>query len=244
MAVFRQKNQNIYICCRLIIVLSKAFQVSTSSTMGHGGGTIKRQKMCALLLVLCMAVGILPTVVGASDQSASSNNAKIGLKENKNIIEVNAASKVKVKVWYKHWYKDWYKRHGKWRYKWKYTWKYYYKYTNKVKAASDSTSGSYSSSEKADTSSDSKLNSIMKSGAKYRYSGAHHTGAELVKYGSGDCWAFSDYLNTKFQKAGYESRVIQYPTKYSSRHRSVQLKQDGEWKTVNYRAYGYTYLIV
>jgi hypothetical protein len=205
--------------------------------MGHGGGTIKRQKLCALLLVVGMAVGICPSIAGASDQNASDNNAQIGLQEHTNVLEVNAASTIKVKVWYKHWYKS----HGKWRY----VWKYYYKYkTSTAKAASSYSSSSYTSSGKADTFSDPKLNSIMKSGSKYGYSHSYHTGTDLVKHGCGDCWAFSDYLNTKFKAAGYQSRVVQYATSYSSRHRSVQLYQEGTWKTVPYRAYGYNYLIV
>ncbi|HEX3014388.1 MAG TPA: hypothetical protein VHO92_08990 [Methanobacterium sp.] len=217
--------------------MSKTFQVSTPSTMGHGGGTIKRQKLCALLLVVGMAMSIFPSVVGASDQNASDNNAQIGLKEHKNVLEVNAASTVKVKVWYKHWYKS----HGQWRY----VWKYYYKYkTSTVKAASSYSNSQYTSNGKANTFSDQKLNSIMKSGSKYGYSHYYHTGADLVKHGCGDCWAFSDYLNTKFKVAGYQSRVVQYATSYSSRHRSVQLYQQGTWKTVPYRAYGYNYLIV
>ena len=213
--------------------------------MGHGGGTIKRQKLCTLLLIVGIAVGICPSLAGASDQNASNNNAQIGLNQQTNVLEVNAASSVKVKVWYKHWYKHWYKSYGTWHYYWAYTWKYYYKYkTSTAKAASSCSSSSYTSSGKADTFSDPTLNSIMKSGSKYRYSYSYHTGSDLVKHGCGDCWAFSDYLNTKFKKAGYKSRVVQYATSYSSRHRSVQLYQNGAWKTVPYRAYGYTYLIV
>ena len=230
----------------MIIVLSKTFQVSTSSTMGHGGGTIKRQKLCALLLVVGIVMCVFPSIVGAADQSASSNSAQIGLSEHKNVIEVNAASSVKVKVWYKHWYKHWYKSNGKWRYTWKYTWKYYYKYktTSTVKAASSSSSSSYTSSDKANTFSDPTLNSIMKSAAGYGYRSGVSTASGLVKCGAGDCWAYSAYLNSKFKAAGYQSRVIQYATSYSSRHRSVQLYQSGQWKTVPYRAYGYNYLIV
>lgn len=225
--------------------MSKTFQESTRSTMGHGGGTIKRQKLCALLLVVGMAVGICPSLVGASDQNASSNHAQIGLNQHTNVLEVNAASSVKVKVWYKHWYKHWYKSHGKWHYYLTYTWKYYYKYkTSTAKAATSSTTSSYTSSGKADTFSDAKLNSIMKSDASFGYSHAYHTGEELERHHCGDCWAYSDDLNTKFKKAGYKSRVIQYATSYSSRHRSVQLYQNGAWKTVPYRAYGYNYLIV
>ncbi len=215
------------------------------NTFGHGGGTIKRRSTCALLLVLAMAVSTLPSMVGAADQSASDNNAQVGLSEHKDVLKVNAASTVKVKVWYKKGYKHWYKSHGKWRYTWKYTWKYYYKYkTNTVKAASSTTSSSYSSSSTANTFSDLKLNSIMKSAAGYGYRSGVSTSAGLVKYKAGDCWAYSEYLNNKFKAAGYQSRIIQYATSYSSRHRSVQLYQNGKWKTVPYRSYGYNYLIV
>jgi hypothetical protein len=211
--------------------------------MGHGGGTIKRQTLYALLLIVGIVMCVFPSVVGASDQNASDNSAQIGLKGSTNVLEVNAASSVKVKVGYKHWYKHWYKSYGKWRYVWKYTWNYYYK-TSTVKAASSSSSSSYTSSGKANTFSDPTLNSIMKSAAGYGYSHSYHTGTDLAKHHCGDCWAYSDYLNNKFHAAGYQSRVVQYATGYSSRHRSVQLYQSGEWKTVPYRAYGYNYLIV
>ena len=223
------------------------------NTFGHGGGRIKRQSMYALLIALTMAMSILPSAVGASNQIASDNNAQIGLSEHTNVLKVNAASSVKVKVWYKHWYKSWhkhwYKSNGRWHYywtySWNYTWKYYYKYkTSTVKAASSSSSSSYTSSGKANTFSDPKLNSIMKSAAGYGYSSGVSTASGLVAHKAGDCWAYSAYLNGKFQAAGYKSRVIQYATSYSSRHRSVQLYQNGQWKTVPYRAYGYNYYIV
>ncbi len=229
------------------------------NTFGHGGGTIKRRSTCALLLVLAMVVGTLPSIVGAADQSAPDNTAQIGLGEplkhemfgapkseilsDKDVLKVNAATKVKTKVWYKKWYKKGYKSHGKWRYTWKYTWKYYYKYTT-VKAASTTTKSSYTSRSTANTFSDPKLNSIMKSAAGYGYRSGVSTAEGLTKYKAGDCWAYSEYLNSKFKAAGYQSRIIQYATSYSSRHRSVQLYQNGQWKTVPYKAYGYNYLIV
>ena len=215
------------------------------NTFGHGGGRIKRQSMYALLIALTMAMSILPSAVGASDQIASDNNTQIGLSEHTNVLKVNAASSVKVKVWYKHWYKSNGRWHYYWTYSWNYTWKYYYKYkTSTVKAASSSSSSSYTSSGKANTFSDPKLNSIMKSAAGYGYSSGVSTASGLVAHKAGDCWAYSAYLNGKFQAAGYKSRVIQYATSYSSRHRSVQLYQNGQWKTVPYRAYGYNYYIV
>lgn len=208
------------------------------NTFGHGGGIIKRQYMYALLIAVAMVMSVFPSVAGATDQSASNNNAQIGLGEHTNILKVNAASSVKVKVWYKHWYKS----HGKWRY----VLRYYYKYksTNTVKAASSCSASYYTSSSKANTFSDPKLNAIMKSAAGYSYRSGISTASGLAKYKAGDCWAYSAYLNSKFQAAGYKSRIIQYATSYSSRHRSVQLYQSGQWKTVPYRSYGYNYLIV
>ncbi len=174
--------------------------------------------------------------IGATSQTTLSNGEKIGLNEPKDILKVNAAYKVKVKKWYKHWYKS----HGKWRYVWRYYWKY--KYTS-VKATSKYSNYSYKSKNKANTS-DPKLNAIMKSGSKYGYSHRASTSSAMQKIGAGDCWAMSSYLNGKFQAAGYQSRVVQYATAYSSRHRSVQLYQNGQWKTVPYRAYGYDYFFV
>ena len=223
------------------------------NTFGYGGGIIKRQSIYALLIAIAMAVSILPSAVGAADPSASDNSAQIGLNEHTNVLKVNAASSVKVKVWYKHWYKNWYKHwyksYGKWYYTWRYTWnynwKYYYKYkSSTAKAASSSKSSYYTSSGKANTFSDPKLNSIMKSAAGYSYRSGVSTASGLTRYKGGDCWAYSAYLNGKFKAAGYKSRVIQYATSYSSNHRSVQLYQNGQWKTVPYRAYGYNYLIV
>ncbi len=131
-----------------------------------------------------------------------------------------------------------YKYKGKWRYKTVYKYK-------KVRASYSYKKTTYKSySNPSAWKNDPKLDSIMKSGSKYGYSGAHHTGAELKKYGSGDCWAMSDYLDTEFKKAGYNSRVIQYATSYSSRHRSVQVNINGKWQKAPYRSYGYHYLFV
>jgi hypothetical protein len=215
-----------------------------------------------------MIMCIIPSAIGTENQVASDNIAKIGLKEDKNVLEVNAASKTKKvkaktkkttkKVKAKKTYKKTYKKvkakktsykvkvryysKGKWRYK------YVTKYRT-VSAASTTTTTttpttSVSSSSSGAWGDDPTLDAIIRSGSGFSYSSAHHTGAELEKYGSGDCWAFSDYLNTKLQAAGYQSRIIQYATSYSSQHRSVQVMRNGAWQTVPYRAYGYPSLIV
>lgn len=55
----------------------------------------------------------------------------------------------------------------------------------------------------------------------------------------GDCWAMSNYLHKKFTKAGVKSRIIQYKTSMSPRHRSVQIYKSGKWVDYNYKANGY-----
>ncbi|MGB9937749.1 MAG: hypothetical protein ACPK7O_08495 [Methanobacterium sp.] len=278
------KSKDLYmILVRLTYVQN--VPTSTLSTMEHGGGTIKRRTACALLLIISMAMCIIPSVVGAENQFASDNNAKIGLSEvlkhemfvapknsenflnDKNVLEVNAASKtkkvkaktkkttkkvttkktskkVKAKKITKKVKKTAYRVKVKYYYKGKVRYKYVTKYRTVSAATTTKTVNYVSSSSSGTWSDDPTLDAIIRSGSGFSYSSAYHTGAELAKYGCGDCWAFSDYLNTKLQAAGYQSRVIQYATSYSSQHRSVQVMRNGAWQTVPYRAYGYPSLIV
>ncbi|MEN6329069.1 MAG: hypothetical protein ABFC91_02125 [Methanobacteriaceae archaeon] len=90
----------------------------------------------------------------------------------------------------------------------------------------------------ATVASDSQEAIILRGATRYRYSGAAHDGATMEKIGAGDCWAMSDYLQTKFSKAGVKSRIVQYANGYSSRHRSVQLYQNNKWLDVPYKQYG------
>lgn len=83
------------------------------------------------------------------------------------------------------------------------------------------------------------VDQILKTAAKFGYSSAAHDAAGLIKYGSGDCWAMSDYLFKQFSASGIKSRIVQYGTAYSSNHRSVQLYQNGAWVDVPYRTYGF-----
>jgi hypothetical protein len=76
-----------------------------------------------------MAMFIFPSSVGAADQNAMDKNAKIGLSESKDAVNVNAAYKTKKVSKYKKTYKKLkatykkvkvtvrYKYKGKWRYK-------------------------------------------------------------------------------------------------------------------------------
>jgi len=88
------------------------------------------------------------------------------------------------------------------------------------------------------------ISSIMRSGARFPWRRGISTAAAMQRVGAGDCWAMSEYLHSRFQAAGYNSRIIQYATSLSPRHRSVQLNQNGEWITVPYRAYGFDRLFV
>ncbi len=88
------------------------------------------------------------------------------------------------------------------------------------------------------TNPNASLASIMKGAAKYGYSHSASTAAAMERIGAGDCWAMSDYLYTKMTAAHMQARIIQYPTAYSSRHESVQYKQNGVWVNAPYRAYG------
>ena len=88
------------------------------------------------------------------------------------------------------------------------------------------------------TNPNASLASIMKGAAKYGYSHAASTAAAMERIGAGDCWAMSDYLYTKMTAFHMQARIIQYPTAYSSRHESVQYKQNGVWVNAPYRSYG------
>jgi methionine-rich copper-binding protein CopC len=81
------------------------------------------------------------------------------------------------------------------------------------------------------------ISQVMKAASKYRYSGRAHTGKDMERVGSGDCWAMSDYLYTHLTKKGVKSRIIQYSTAYSSKHRSVQYYNNNKWVSVPYRQY-------
>jgi methionine-rich copper-binding protein CopC len=81
------------------------------------------------------------------------------------------------------------------------------------------------------------VSQVMKAASKYKYSSAAHTGKDMERIGSGDCWAMSDYLYTHLTKKGVKSRIIQYATAYSSNHRSVQYYCNNKWVNVPYRKY-------
>ena len=66
--------------------------------------------------------------------------------------------------------------------------------------------------------------------------GANSEDYESMKAkGCGSCWAWSDALYTELTRIGYTCRIVQYPTSQSSRHRSVQIKENGAWNDYPYR---------
>ena len=90
----------------------------------------------------------------------------------------------------------------------------------------------------ASAQSKQSLPAIMESASKFGYSHDAHTAVAMEAIGAGDCWAMSDYLYTKMTAAGITTRIIQYATSFSQRHRSVQYEENGVWINVPYKQYG------
>jgi hypothetical protein len=84
-----------------------------------------------------------------------------------------------------------------------------------------------------------------KTSKKYRHVKAAYTYRYKVRYtssggkGTGDCWTNSEILFKQLAAAGTKVRIIQYPTSSSSRHRSVQIHQNGAWVNYDYKGNGY-----
>ena len=182
----------------------------------------------------------IPSSFGGVDSVNNYKNAKIEL-NNDEIQQVSAATYKKVwyKKYYKKYYKKWYKSGGRWRYYWKSYWKSYwtYKYMKKsssVSAASTSSSKTYKTSS---SSSDSVSTSGLSSTASYinrnynHRSGASTTASGVRRTGYGDCWGLADLAAQELKKKGYTVRVVQGASRESARHRWVQYKSGGKWKT-------------
>ena len=84
----------------------------------------------------------------------------------------------------------------------------------------------------------SAFDSILHQAAHFGYCHCCSSRSCLATKKRGDCWAMSDWLHHKLHAAGYTARIIQYRTKYSSRHRTVQILQGGKWVDLPYRQYG------
>ncbi|HMK53777.1 MAG TPA: hypothetical protein VK444_03265, partial [Methanobacteriaceae archaeon] len=85
---------------------------------------------------------------------------------------------------------------------------------------------------------------------KYRYAKAAYRTSYRTSYrggaytsgkGVGDCWANSEYLYNQLVSSGQNARILQYASSMSSRHRSVQVYQNGAWVNYDYRGNGYSW---
>ena len=101
---------------------------------------------------------------------------------------------------------------------------------------------SYSQSNSATGSSvelDTALDEVGKMAAKKSYSHACSSYDCMKSGGAGDCWAMSSFISCELQARNVETKILQYPTSASSRHRSVQYKDaNGKWQNFPYRSYG------
>ena len=85
---------------------------------------------------------------------------------------------------------------------------------------------------------DAAIKEVAHLAEKISYSGACQTHDCVAKYHTGDCWGMSDYIVCELKKRGVEAKIVQYPTEYSDRHRSVLYKNaKGEWVRFPYRQY-------
>lgn len=84
------------------------------------------------------------------------------------------------------------------------------------------------------------LDEVGKQWSKIGYCGSCQTGECVKQTGCGDCWGASSLISCELENKGVTTRIMQYPTGSSSRHRSVQYKdKDGTWKNFPYRQYGF-----
>lgn len=87
---------------------------------------------------------------------------------------------------------------------------------------------------------DSAINEVGQQYSNIGYCHSCQTGDCVKQTGCGDCWGMSDLLACELQNRGVTTRILQYPTGSSSRHRSVQyMGSDGSWRDFPYRQYGF-----
>lgn len=87
---------------------------------------------------------------------------------------------------------------------------------------------------------DSAIDEVGKQYSSIGYCHSCQTGDCVKQTGCGDCWGMSDLLACELQNKGVTTRILQYPTSASSRHRSVQyMGKDGSWRDFPYRQYGF-----
>lgn len=86
-------------------------------------------------------------------------------------------------------------------------------------------------------SSSSSSSSSSSTSAAYARSSGYSKTYRRSSYGYdsiGDCWAHSSWYSSKLKSQGYSTRVVQYASSLSSRHRSVQIQKNGKWVDADY----------
>lgn len=87
---------------------------------------------------------------------------------------------------------------------------------------------------------DSAIDEVGKKWSGMAYSGQCQTYSCVMSANAGDCWGCSATLSCELESRGVTTRILQYPTSSSSRHRSVQYKDSaGQWQDFPYREYGF-----
>ncbi|WP_431062970.1 hypothetical protein [Methanobacterium sp.] len=97
------------------------------------------------------------------------------------------------------------------------------------------TSSQKSSSIKTLTTTSKTSSTTSKTKSTKKYTSTSYSSGR----GTGDCWVNSANLYSQLTSSGTKARIIQYGTSLSSRHRSVQVYQNGAWVDYNYKANGY-----
>lgn len=112
-----------------------------------------------------------------------------------------------------------------------------------VPEAGTAYSNSDSSSSTDSDDIQSAVAEVAKKWHKIGYSGECQTYSCVQNTHRGDCWGCSDTLACELISRGVQTRILQYGTESSSRHRSVQYKDaSGKWKNFPYREYGFNTL--
>lgn len=101
---------------------------------------------------------------------------------------------------------------------------------------------SYYSNSSSNTDIKTAIDEVGKKWSGLKYSHACQTYACVQQTGGGDCWGCSATLSCELESRGVTTRILQYPTSASSRHRSVQYLDGSEWKDFPYRQYGFNSL--
>ena len=99
----------------------------------------------------------------------------------------------------------------------------------------------YSNSSSGDI--DKAIDEVGKLAAKISYSGQCQTHDCVQQHKTGDCWGMSDYIACELKSRGVETKIKQYGTSASPRHRSVLYKdKNNKWTRFPYREYNVSML--